>query len=349
MVIFTVNVFFQLKMYFSTHLQTFAKEKLIKKGTGMKYGFGIDLGGTTVKIASFQETGECLDQWEIFTNCSDEGVHILPEIAASVFSYLEKAGIQRESVFGMGIGVPGPVDSRGNVNRCINLGWGVFNVEQEFSKLVHVPVRALNDANAAALGEYWKGGGKAYENMVFVTLGTGVGGGIVIGGKLLFGAHGSGAEIGHMVSDPLETELCSCGKRGCVEQYCSATGIVRLGNTILNKTDHPSILRQKKELCCKDIFDAGKKKDPLALTILDRYYEFLGQFLGSLCSVIDPDVVVLGGGVSRAGKMLIEGTVPYFQKYVFHAAAKTQFSLATLKNAAGVYGAFKLAQDSFLQ
>ncbi len=301
----------------------------------MKYGFGIDLGGTTVKIAYFDETGNMLDKWEIPTVTEGGGVQILPDIAASIRQYIDGNQIVETAILGLGIGVPGPVDAKGVVNKCVNLGWGVFNIAEELTRLTGFPVKAGNDANVAALGEFWKGGGQGCENMVFATLGTGVGGGIVIGGNLLHGSHGSGAEIGHMVLNPKETATCGCGKHGCVEQYGSATGIVRLAG-----------LHGMKDVTCKDIFDAGKAGDKVALEVLDEYYDYMGQFLGSLCSAVDPEVVVLGGGVSKAGDVLLKGVEPYFHKYAFHAC-KVQFALASLGNDAGAYGAFKLAVDAF--
>ena len=233
------------------------------------------------------------------------------------------------------------------MNRCVNLGWGVFNIADSLSELTGFPVKAGNDANVAALGEFWKGGGQGSENMVFVTLGTGVGGGIVVEGKLLHGSHGSGAEIGHMVLRKDEPERCGCGKRGCVEQFCSATGVVRLAKRHLASSELPSPLRGLEGLAAKDVFDAGKAGDALALQILDEYYQLMGEFLGSLCSVVDPEIVVLGGGVSKAGTMLLDGVEPWFHKYVFHAASDVKFSLASLGNDAGAYGAFKLALDAF--
>ena len=224
----------------------------------MKYGFGIDLGGTTVKIAYFDQLGTMLDKWEIPTVTDGGGAQILPDIGASIRGYLEQKKIADEDILGLGIGVPGPVNSKGVVNKCINLGWGVFNIAQALSELTGFPVKAGNDANVAALGEYWKGGGQGCENMVFVTLGTGVGGGIVVEGRLLHGAHGSGSEIGHLVLERSETEPCNCGKRGCVEQYCSATGVVRLAKRYLAQHDTPSSLRSLSAMTCKDVFDAGK-------------------------------------------------------------------------------------------
>ena len=302
----------------------------------MKFGFGVDLGGTTVKIAYFDEQGTMLEKWEIPTVTADGGKQILPDIAASIRTFLDSNNIADTAVLGIGIGVPGPVNGKGVVNKCVNLGWGVFSIADELSKLTGFPVKAGNDANVAAMGEYWKGGGQGCENMAFVTLGTGVGGGIVIDGHLLHGTHGAGAEVGHMVLNPKETAVCGCGKRGCVEQYCSATGLVRLAG-----------LKGMENVSCKDIFDAGKDGDKLALEVLEQYYDYMGQFLGSLCSVVDPEVVVLGGGVTKAGDILLQGVEPYFRKYVFHGVDNISFQLASLGNDAGAYGAFKLALDAF--
>ena len=313
----------------------------------MKYGFGIDLGGTTVKIAYFDETGSMLEKWEIPTVTEGGGQQILPDIAASIRAFIDAHSIADTAILGLGIGVPGPVNAKGIVNKCVNLGWGVFNIAETLSSLTGFPVKAGNDANVAALGEFWKGGGQGCDNMVFVTLGTGVGGGIVVEGNLLHGAHGSGAEIGHLVVNRDETVPCNCGKYGCVEQYCSATGIVRLAKLYLAANDTATPLRGMENLTCKDIFDAAKSGDEAANAILAQVYAYMGEFLGNVCSVVNPEVVVIGGGVSKAGDMLLTGIEPYFKKSVFHAASGAKFTLASLGNDAGAYGAFKLALDAF--
>ncbi|MBO5953176.1 MAG: ROK family glucokinase [Oscillospiraceae bacterium] len=311
----------------------------------MRYGFGIDLGGTTVKLAYFDETGRLLDKWEIPTDTSDGGSRILGDIAGAVLGYLERNAIPRECIVGLGIGVPGPVDKNGNVNRCINLGWGVFNVEKELSDLTGLPVKAGNDANVAALGECWMGGGKGCSSMILATLGTGVGGGIIIDGKILCGAQGAGGEIGHMVLDPEEQDVCGCGKRGCVEQYCSATGIVRTAKKYLASCDTPSTLRALEKLTCKDVFDAAAAADAAATAILDTVYDCMAQFVANLCAVLNPETVVLGGGVSKAGQPLIDGVRARLGKYIYYACADTPVVLAQLGNDAGAYGAFKLVLD----
>jgi len=313
----------------------------------MKYGFGVDLGGTTVKIAYFDETGTLLNKWEIPTRTADGGKRILPDIAEAIAGFMMQQGIDRDTVLGIGIGVPGPVDHNGTVNKCINLGWGVFNIADTLQSLTGFPVKAGNDASVAALGECWKGGGQGYENMVFATLGTGVGGGIVVGGNVIHGAFGAGGEIGHMVLNRKETETCGCGKRGCVEQYCSATGIVRIAKQFLSASDLPSSLRQLDVLTCKDVFDAAKSGDILAGQILEQVYAYMGEFLANICCVTNPEAVVLGGGVSKAGAPLLEGAKRYFDQYAFHACRNVQFCLATLGNDAGAYGAFRLILQAF--
>ena len=312
----------------------------------MRYGFGVDVGGTTVKLAWFDEEGTLLHKWEIPTVTEGGGSAILPDISKAVEGFLAENKIDKSQVIGIGVGVPGPVNDQGVVNRCVNLGWGVFNVAQTLSELTGLPVRAGNDANVAALGEAWKGGGMGCDNMVLATLGTGVGGGIIIGGKPVSGAHGAGGEIGHIPLCKDETEPCGCGKFGCAEQYCSATGVVRVTKRYLDAHDTPSVLRDLETLTAKDIFDAAKAGDAAAQEALEQVYDLMGQFLASICCVADPEVVVLGGGVSRAGQPLLDGTRKYFDRYVFHASRNTRFALASLGNDAGAYGAFKLVLDS---
>ena len=310
----------------------------------MKYGFGVDLGGTTVKIAWFDELGTLLEKWEIPTVTADGGRQILPDIAASIKRFL--ATQTGKEVIGIGIGVPGPVDGKGVVNKCINLGWGVFNIQQELSALTGLPVKAGNDANVAALGEAWKGGGNGCDNMILATLGTGVGGGIIIDGRPVSGVHGAGGEIGHLVVNTQEREPCGCGKRGCAEQYCSATGVVRLAKRYLSAHEENSTLRSIDNFTCKDVFDAAAAGDAPAQAILEQVYDYMGQFLANVCMVSDPEIVVLGGGVSKAGQPLLEGAKRYFDKYIFHASNSIRFALASLGNDAGAYGAFKLVLDA---
>ncbi len=313
----------------------------------MKYGFGVDVGGTTIKIAFFDREGEMITKWEIPTNITDNGAFILSDIASSIKSYLSQEKIPDEQIIGIGIGVPGPVNEQGVVNKCVNLGWEILDLHKELSALTGFPVKAGNDANVAALGECWKGGGQGAMNMVLATLGTGIGGGIVNNGKLIAGAHGAGGEIGHIIVNKQETEPCGCGNYGCIEQYGSATGVVRLAKRYLSSHDEASCLRELQTITCKDVFDAAKAKDHAALAITDQMYDLMGEFLASVCTVVDPEVIVLGGGVSKAGQILVDGIAPYFEKYAFHACHGTRITLATLGNDAGAYGAFKMVLDQF--
>ena len=312
----------------------------------MRYGFGIDLGGTTVKMAYFNQEGILLDKWEIPTVTKNAGAQILPDIAAAVKKYIADHKIDKSALLGIGIGVPGPVNANGIVNKCHNLGWEQVDIENDLQALTDLPVKAGNDASLAALGESWKGGGAGRDSMLFVTLGTGVGGGVVIGGRVIHGTHGAAGEIGHIILNREEELVCTCGKRGCVEQYCSATGIVRLAHKYLNEKQTPSTLRNKETFTCKDVFDAAAAQDTAAREILEQVYSYMGEFLADICNVIDPAAIVLGGGVSKAGAPLLEGTKRYFEKFVFHAISPVHFSLATLGNDAGAYGAFKLILDT---
>jgi len=308
----------------------------------MKYAFGVDIGGTTVKLWLFDEQGQLLDKWEIPTDKSNGGANIIPDITSSIMTRMSEMQIGPESVVGIGVGAPGAVDDAGTlVGGAVNIGWKPFNIPDAFGAYINVPVKAANDANAAAYGELWQGGGKGYSSMVAVTLGTGVGGGIVIGGKLLTGATGAGGEIGHIHLEDNETDICGCGNRGCLEQYASATGIVRLAKRRLEKDDDPSILRGG-ELTAKAVFDGVKAGDKVAVEIAEQFGDYLGKGLAAVAAVVNPEAFVIGGGVSKAGEILLSFVEPSYKKYVFGPCAEVKFVLAQLGNDAGIYGAAAL-------
>ena len=307
--------------------------------------FGVDIGGTTVKMGLFSDQGDLIDKWEIPTRTEDGGKNILPDIADSIKGKMDKAGVSHEDVAGIGISVPGPVDDEGIIHKCVNLGWGVFNISEEMKKHIDLPVFAGNDANAAALGEVWKGGGKGCKNVVVVTLGTGVGGGIIVNGKILSGYIGAGGEIGHIHIDDSETEKCGCGNTGCLEQYASATGIARLATRRLAKDNTPSSIRNASHMNAKVVFDAVKAKDALAIEVAEEFGEILGKGLSIVADVTNPEVFVIGGGVSKAGPVVLDFIRKNYVKYVFHASRDTKFALATLGNDAGIYGSAKLVLD----
>lgn len=310
-----------------------------------KYVFGVDVGGTTVKLGLFDENGIVLDKWEIPTRTENGGVNILPDIAESIQSKMSDKAITKENVAGVGVGAPGPVDGNGIIHRAVNLGWNEMNLKKELTTLLGgMRVEGGNDANVAALGEMWKGGGQGHENLVAVTLGTGVGGGIIINGKIMTGATGSGGEIGHIHVEDEETEACGCGNYGCLEEYASATGIVRLANRKLKASDKDSVLRQG-EVSAKTVFDAVKAGDELAIEIAKQFGDYLGKGLAVVAGVINPEIFVIGGGVSKAGEVLFEYIKPSFDKTVFHGCKETEFALATLGNDAGIYGAAKMVLD----
>ena len=306
-----------------------------------KYVFGVDIGGTTVKIGLFTAEGTMVDKWEITTRTDEGGKYILGDIAASIEDKLAEKQIDKSEVKGIGMGVPGPVKADGTVLRCVNLGWGIFNVEEELSKLLALPVKAGNDANMAALGEMWQGGGKGHKDIVMITLGTGVGGGIILDGKMLAGTNGAGGEIGHIHMEDNETEVCGCKNKGCLEQYASATGITRLANRRLAKDDAPSILRGS-EISAKTVFDAVKAGDKVAIEIAEQFGEYLGKGLAAVASVVDPQIFVIGGGVSKAGDILFKYIEPSYKRCAFGPCKQAKFALAKLGNDAGIYGAAAL-------
>ena len=312
------------------------------------YCFGIDVGGTTVKCGLFRTDGTLVEKWEIPTRKENNGDQILPDVAAAVNAKMEEKGISKEDVEGVGIGVPGPVNSKGEVSCAVNLYWGYKNVVGEMEELTGLHAEAGNDANVAALGEMWKGGGAGYKNLIMVTLGTGVGGGIIVGGKILTGSHGAGGEIGHLRVNPHETESCGCGGKGCLEQYASATGIVRLAKRKLEQETRNTILNRN-DLSAKSVFDAVKADDSVAKEIAESFGNYLGRALANLAAVIDPSIFVIGGGVSKAGEILLEYVEKPFQENAFFANKDVKFALATLGNDAGICGAAKLVLDDFAE
>ena len=309
-----------------------------------KYAFGVDVGGTTIKMGLFDMQGEVDCKWEVVTRKEDKGSHILPDIAKSIKSKCEEMNIDLENVIGIGIGVPGPVDSEGIVYGAANLGWGTVDIPGTMFELTGIYTKAGNDANVAALGEMWKGGGIGHKNLIAVTLGTGVGGGIIVEGEILAGATGAGGEIGHMHVEDDEDQKCGCGNIGCLEQYASATGIVRLANKHLDATDAPSALREG-AVNAKTVFDAVKEGDPLAITIVEEFGNYLGKALANIAAVVNPEIFVIGGGVSKAGPVLLTYIEKYYKKYAFRGCLDAEFALATLGNDAGINGAVRMIMD----
>ena len=311
---------------------------------GMKC-IGVDIGGTSVKIGLFETTGELLDKWEVKTRKEDGGVNILPDVAASIRKKLDEKGLDlKKDVAGAGMGVPGPVMPDGYVEVCVNLGWRDLNPQEELSRLLDgIPVKSGNDANVAALGEMWQGGGKGYSDLVMVTLGTGVGGGVILDQKIIAGKHGLGGEIGHIHIRDEEWEHCNCGGVGCVEQIASATGIAREARRRMAGEETPSVLRQYGDtVTAKDVLDAAKAGDELALSVVETVGRYLGAALAGIAMTVDPEMFVIGGGVSKAGQFLIDIIDKYYQHYSPISQNKGIIGLAKLGNDAGIYGAARL-------
>ncbi len=311
-----------------------------------KYAFGVDVGGTSVKLGLLTTEGELLEKWEIPTRTENGGAQILPDIAEAVLNKMSEKGLSQTDLKGLGIGLPGPVDAKGMIHKAVNLNWDrAFNIEEELSGLLSgMKVRAGNDANVAALGEAWQGAGKGHMEMVMVTLGTGIGGGVIHDGKILTGATGAGGEIGHICIRPEETISCNCGNKGCFEQYASATGIVRLAKEELLFSDEASVLRNG-DVTAKAVWDAVKNEDAPAIRVAEKFGFYLGLGLSIIAGVLNPEVFVIGGGVSKAGEIILPYIRKHFEEHAFHACAGAEIILATLGNDAGIIGAAKLVGE----
>lgn len=305
------------------------------------YAFGVDLGGTTVKIGLFQTDGELLEKWEIPTRKENQGSAILTDIASSIRECLKNKKIELSEVEGVGIDVPGAVLEGGVVNRCVNLGWGIRPVGKELSALLDgVRVCVANDANAAALGETRFAGN--WKHVVVITIGTGIGSGVILNGRIIAGAFGAGGEVGHIPVRNDETEACGCGKKGCLEQYASAEGMVRLAKKRLAESDEETVLRSIEPLTAKDIFQAAGEGDKTAQELVEEVCEMIGRAMAAIACVVDPEAFIIGGGVSKAGDLLINTIKKYYRQYAFHASRETVIIAASLGNDAGMYGAMQM-------
>ena len=308
-----------------------------------EYCFGIDVGGTTIKIGFFKNNGEVLDKWEITTRTENFGENILADICEALESKLVKEGISLDEIEGIGIGIPGPVLADGTVLQCVNLGWGTFNVEQKLSEMFHgIKVKAGNDANVAALGEAWKGGGKGYDDIVMITLGTGVGGGVIINGKILTGYNGGAGEIGHMHMQDGEEEQCNCGRHGCLEQYASATGVVRLAKRYMAAHSDEKLNEFGENITAKDVFDLAKEGNEGAITITKQMGNYLGKAMSHIAATVNPQAFIIGGGVSKAGSYLIDVVKDTYRETCFSACGDAAVHLAELGNDAGMFGSAAL-------
>ncbi len=308
---------------------------------------GIDIGGTSVKLGIFTVEGKLLEKWEVPTRKENNGSQILPDVAESIKKKLKEMGIEKDDVIGAGVGVPGPILPDGSVEVCVNLGWKNANPQEELSGLLDgMLVRSGNDANVAALGEMWQGGGMGCRDMVMVTLGTGVGGGVIIDEKIIAGRHGLAGEIGHIHVRDEETEYCNCGGRGCLEQVASATGIAREARRAMAASQEPSSMRRFGDhISAKNVLDCAKSGDALALEVTETVSRYLGLACAQIALTVDPEAFVIGGGVSRAGQFLIDRIQKYYDSYVAISANKGVLKLAKLGNDAGIFGAARLVLD----
>lgn len=309
---------------------------------------GIDLGGTTAKIGILSQSGDILSKWELSTDISEEGTKIVPNIIQSIKAYLDSEKLSSEDFLGIGMGTPGTVNRKnGTVIGAFNLNWKTLQpIREQFESSTGIPFFLDNDANVAALGEQWKGAGNNEKNVSFITLGTGVGGGLVSDGTLIHGAVDAAGEVGHITVEPGGYE-CTCGKKGCLEQYASATGIVRLARDLAKEyseeSDLKTLVLSNDPLDSKAIFDAAKAGDTYANFVVDRFAYYLGLALGNIANILNPSTIVLGGGVSKAGEFLVEKVSKVVEEFTFPTIRSvTKIKIAELENDAGMIGAASL-------
>ena len=309
----------------------------------MKYCFGIDIGGTTIKVGLVEKTGVIEKRWEVPTRKGSDPTGLLEDVKASITACMTEKGLEKEDILGVGIAAPGPVTADGVLHGCVNIGWGDVNLAEMAQKVLGIsPVRVGNDARIAALGEAIYGAGRGAKSMLMVTLGTGVGGGVVLDGEILMGESGVAGEIGHMTIDPYETEVCGCGKKGCLEQYASATGMVRAAERFLRERTEDSVLRQKESVSAKTLWDAAKAGDMLANEIVDFVCDRLSSALVNATYLVDTERIVIGGGVCAAGQFLLDKIENAYHEKVFTHSRGKRFALAALGNDAGIAGAAAL-------
>ena len=311
--------------------------------------FGVDIGGSSLKFGAFGEDGSLIEKWSVPTDLGDGGERIIPDTAASIRDRCALMGLSVSDIAGIGVGIPGAVGHDGWVNGAVNLGWGLKNVEGELAVACGVPVKAENDANAALLGEAYAGAAKDSGDIIMITLGTGVGGGIISGGRLIKGAAGSGAEIGHINVDPEETEYCSCGARGCLEQYCSIRGLTRIASRLLQTFPSGSRLREMSAsqtgFSVRELFDAARAGDEIAGLAVNIACGYLGRGAACAANITNPSVILIGGGISGSADMIIERMKPAFDHYIFPACRGVDIRPAALGNDAGIIGASRLIFD----
>ncbi|GCF92719.1 glucokinase [Enterococcus florum] len=299
----------------------------------IKQMIGIDIGGTAIKLALIDVYGEIHKKWQIPTNISDNGRKIPTDIISSIQHTILDQKHQESEIIGVGIGVPGPISPDGQtVVRAVNLGWEDMPLKSAIEKELDIPVVLLNDANAAALGEMWKGAARGKASLVFITLGTGVGGGIIIDGKVINGVHSSGGEIGHIPVYSEEKRVCGCGNINCLETFASANGFVKTMKMLLpDKTT---------KFTAVDIFDWAKADDSKAKEALAITVTYLGKAIAGIMNTVDAEEVVIGGGLSGAGTALLKPLKEQIDRSIFPAIrGNYKLSRAQLGNDAGIYGA----------
>ena len=309
---------------------------------------GVDIGGTAIKLGVVNAQNEIICKESTPTEAALGVEHVIDNLLAATQRMLEKCHITYEDCIGMGIGCPGTIDSeKGIVEYSNNIDWENVELAKEIQQRISIPVRVENDANCAVLGEMAAGRAKGHKNVVLITIGTGIGSGIICDGKIFYGGANGGGEAGHTVIR-VDGEQCTCGRKGCLEAYVSATALIR--DAVRAAQKHPESLLNV--LCDNNIdkmnaeipFTACKKGDVVAQELIGNYFTYFGEFLTNIVNIFRPDVILIGGGVSEQGDYLISPLQEYVQKYAFGGKHIfiPEIKKAALANQAGLIGAANL-------
>lgn len=304
--------------------------------------FGIDIGGTSIKLGVFDSSLRLIDRWRIPTRVLESGRYIFPDIAVELEKKVFEKSFDPSDIIGIGVAAPGPVKENGEASICVNLCLENTNIKDELFNLTGLPIKAINDANASLKGEILFGAAAGLKSAFLVSIGTGIGGALMLNGKIIPGETGSAGEIGHFIVNTDEKDFCSCGRRGCLEQYSSATGIVKTAKKYILKFQMKSKLYELNEITAKDVFDLAKEKDPLAEKVLSDSIEYLGMSLANIAAVFDPECFIISGGVANSGDYLIGLLEDAYNKFAFKPLKNKKIVLNKLKDDAGIYGAASL-------
>lgn len=312
------------------------------------FNVGIDIGGTTIKYGLFDNDNKLIDKWSIDTDISNDGTKIVPDLCNSLIKYLKEKNIKE--INSIGITIPGPTTHGDKVVKAVNLNWKKeFNIAKEIKSHLNMDtyIYAINDANAAAYGEYVCGAGKSYDSIFMVTIGTGIGGALIFDDKLIEGTHGGAGEIGHLKVFDKYPLKCNCGGIGCLETIAAKNGIFNLFLKNIEEGKFKTSIPKKNDysdFTIKDMCDRAKDGDELCKETIRESMYYIGKALSYVSEIVEPECMIIGGGIAKAGNLILDYIKDGYNKNSTMTSVKPAFTLAELQNDAGIYGAMLMAK-----